>query len=391
MKLILYFFPDNVTEPDAGNKARALGLLKYFRYKNFSVDFVSIKNEQAALVNEHTESELLSAGLANKVYLLSRKPKGNNPVSYFLKYKLWDLFYYLFTYPVNSAIPTYLTVALKRGFRQILKTNSYDHIIISYVHSADLISDKQLTGNANTIIDTHDFLTAQFKDKRGFNLGATFADEIERLNTFNEIWAISPEEEYIFNQFCRSQVRWVPMMLDEPALDVKDINERKYDLVYVGNDNVHNITAINWFFEQVYPLLRADIKLCVIGRINNHISESYKKIDRVSFAEDLSSYYNNSKIAVCPMLNGTGIKVKVVEALAYGLPVVCTPRGIDGLPNKQNNGCLVSDDAAGFAGHIMALLNNYELYKAQSNYAKATFEGNFSSRATYQLLDKAFI
>ncbi|MBB5397098.1 glycosyltransferase [Mucilaginibacter sp. AK015] len=390
MKRILYFFPDNVTEPDAGNKSRAMGLLKYFRYKNFSVDFVSIKNEQAALVNEHTESELLSAGLANKVYLLSRKPKGNSPVSYFLKYKLWDLFYYLFTYPVNSAIPTYLTVALKRGFRQILKTNSYDHIIISYVHSADLIGDRQLTGNANTIIDTHDFLTAQFKDKKGFNLGATFADEISRLNTFDEVWAISPEEEFIFNQFCTAAVRWVPIMMDIAMPEAKEVNERKYDLVYVGNDNVHNITAIKWFFEKVYPLLPPNINICIIGKINAHIPNNYK-IDPIPFAEDLAHYYNNSKIALCPMLSGTGVKVKVVEALAYGLPVVCTPRGIDGLPNKQNNGCLVSDDAAGFAGHIMALLNNQELYKAQSNYAKATFEGNFSSRATYQLLDKAFI
>jgi glycosyltransferase involved in cell wall biosynthesis len=390
MKRILYFFPDNVTEQNAGNKARAMGLLKYFRHKKFKVDFVSIKNEKIAEANEQTERELLLNNFADKVYLLSRKPKGSNPVSYFFKYKLWDLIYYLVTYPVRSNIPTYLTLALKKAFQNILKKSSYDYIIISYVHSADLITNKALTGAAKTIIDTHDFLTAQFKDKKGFNLGITFADEIKRLNTFNEIWAISPEEEYIFNQFCNSPVRWVPMMLDGPARAEHNVNKRKYDLIYVGNDNIHNITAINWFFEKVYSLLSPGITICVIGKINAHVPAKYT-IDRIPFAEELEAYYNNSKIALCPMLTGTGVKVKVIEAMAFGLPVVCTPRGIDGLPNKQNNGCLVSDDPVVFANQIVALLNDDLLYITQSAFAKDTFNNSFSNHATYKLLDKAFI
>lgn len=90
------------------------------------------------------------------------------------------------------------------------------------------------------------------------------------------------------------------------------------------------------------------------------------------------------------MLTGTGVKVKVVEALAHGLPVVSTLRGIDGLPNKSLNGCLVSDDPAEFAQNIITLLSNKEEYNTQSTFAKELFNNSFSKAVLYKELDSAF-
>ena len=90
------------------------------------------------------------------------------------------------------------------------------------------------------------------------------------------------------------------------------------------------------------------------------------------------------------MLTGTGVKVKVVEALAHGLPVVCTTRGVDGLPNKTLNGCLVTDDAAQFAQNIVDLLTDASFYNQQSARATITFNTGFSTQVVYKQLDKAF-
>ena len=90
------------------------------------------------------------------------------------------------------------------------------------------------------------------------------------------------------------------------------------------------------------------------------------------------------------MLSGTGIKVKVVEALAAGLPVVCTSRGMDGLPDKIRNGCLVSDEPFEFAKNITALLNDHELYNRQAEAAKDLIVNHFSKRVIYRELDKLF-
>jgi glycosyltransferase involved in cell wall biosynthesis len=104
----------------------------------------------------------------------------------------------------------------------------------------------------------------------------------------------------------------------------------------------------------------------------------------------LEPYYGNSKIAICPMLSGTGVKIKVVEALSFGLPVVCNFRGTDGLPNKTNNGCLVTDDPLEFAQNIKTLLSDESLYRQQNNYAKEVFNNNFKTDVVFGLLDEVF-
>ena len=387
MKRILYFFPDNIGLQNAGNKTRAFHLLRYFKDRGCTVDYVSLKNEKGDNgTSEDAINFLTENKLANQIFLLERKPGKRNPILYFLKYKLWDLLYYLVTYPLKSKIPTFMTLKLKRNFNEILRNNTYDVVIISYIFYADLAVDKNLLKGAKTIIDTHDFITAQFKDKRGFKLGVTFVDEIERLNKLDDVWAISPEEQYLFSQFCKAQVHLVPLMMDQPNLPDNKYAEKKYDLIYVASDNVNNINSARWFFDEVYPLLPAGLNICVIGRINEHLTSDYE-IECIHFVESLIPYYSNARVALCPMLKGTGIKVKVVEAMAFGLPVVCTTRGTDGLPNKCNNGCLVSDNAITFAQNIITLLSDRELYQKIQQLSRQSFNSNFSEPAVFNMLD----
>jgi len=59
---------------------------------------------------------------------------------------------------------------------------------------------------------------------------------------------------------------------------------------------------------------------------------------------NLVEFYQNVSIVICPMFSGTGVKIKVLEALSYGIPVVTNQRGVDGLLNKSANGCLVTEN-----------------------------------------------
>ena len=132
------------------------------------------------------------------------------------------------------------------------------------------------------------------------------------------------------------------------------------------------------------------MKICIIGKINDLIPENYPNITKIPFVENLAEAYANSKIAICPMLGGTGIKLKVIEAMSFALPVVCTLRGIDGLPNKINNGCLVSDDANQFASNIVELLENHELYNKMSEQGYDLYKAYFNPEVRYKQLDEIF-
>ncbi|KIA93202.1 hypothetical protein OC25_14325 [Pedobacter kyungheensis] len=385
MKKVLFFMPDNPLKKNAGNRTRALSMLSYFKSRNFEIDFVS--EYYTGRWDETDIKVFKQSGLADNTYVIKKKPSKKNILYYLLFYKLPNFFYSNKAWFFPLQFPELVTLRFKRAFKKILAEKKYDYIFINYASWATLVEHNPLTKGAVTVIDTHDFITAQLQRK--VNIGQSFKEEIRRISLFDIALAISVEEQYIFSQFCKNKVALAPMMLNKPE-SIGVIAEKSFDLIYVASDNVHNQKSANWFFKEVYPLLPANVQICVIGQINEHLTIKAPNITSVNFVEDLATYYQNAKVALCPMLTGTGTKIKVVEALSYGMPVVCNTRGIDGLIDKNNNGCLVSDDAVEFKNNIMQLLTDDSAYQKQAENALATFNLNYEKEQCYKNLDTIF-
>jgi len=378
--------PDNPLKKDAGNKIRALSFLKYFQSKAFQLHFVS-----EYFWGQWNDNDILAfekSNLAFKTDILKRKASKKNLLLYFFFHKLPNFFFHKKwgIFPINFTDK--VTIRLRREFNSILRKNEFDYIFINYASWSTLIEDNPFLGKAQLILDTHDLLSAQQKNKK--HIGTHFQEEMRRVALFDKALAISIEEQYIFEQFSTAQVSLAPMMMEKPVADLIPLKERTFDIIYVASKNPHNITAANWFIKEVYPLLPESIKICIIGQINEFIAPEYTNVTRILFAEELHSYYQNSRIAICPMLSGTGTKIKVIEAISYSLPVVCNSRGIDGLINKINNGCLVSDTPEGFKNHILSLLNIPEYYQQQSLFANQTFANAYELGTCYKNLDQLF-
>lgn len=382
---VLFFFPENPLENDAGNKTRALQLLRYFKDRGMKVDFVSLRQGMSKWDDEDIET-FRQSGWTNKLYFIQKKPSKRNRLKYLIDFKIPN-HYYKKQLGAESSLNTDISIHKKNSFEKILQDNKYDYVIISYLYWSDLVRNSYVSGS-KTIVDTHDFLTLHHTQDPNFRLGATFEDEIKKLNRFDEAWTISSDEQFVFGQFCTTPVRLIPPYFDRPPQGNPSA-PKIYDLIYVASDNPHNIRSSQWFFEKVFPLLDPGLSVCVIGKISRYISE-YPNVHKVPYVEDLHEYYSQSKIGLCPMLSGTGVKIKVVEALSYGLPVVCTSRGIDGMPNKINNGCLVSNSEQGFVQHISALLENPMHYQQQSQWGTALFNQHFTTDSVYAQLDEAF-
>ena len=115
--------------------------------------------------------------------------------------------------------------------------------------------------------------------------------------------------------------------------------------------------------EEVYPYLDKNLKILLVGSATQNIKISYSNIDIIQFAPDLDEIFENVKVSICPMFRGTGMKIKVVESMERGLPVVCNERGVDGLPDKMECGCLVTQEPKKFAEYINKLTKDTEFYK----------------------------
>jgi len=375
---VLYFYPENPLLPNQGNNSRANALLHYFKSRSIEVDLVGIETDVYPF---DSIKKLESDNLIRKGYLLKEFKLRENRLKYTFGHSIPN--------KILGRIKHFSRIRFKHqsDFNTILKSNEYDYIIISYAYWAGLVIDNPYVKNAKLCIDTHDFLTSQFQDLRGFKLGKYFQKEIEILNKFDKVFVISAEENFLFSQFVKKEVITLSHIIENKFS--KTTEDKKYDLIYVASSNSHNIVSANWFFYEVYPLLNKEINILVIGRICDHISD-LGNVTKLPFVDSLDEYYSSSKVAICPMLTGTGLKIKVVEALSFGLPVVCNARGVDGMSNKTNNGCLVANIPQEFASNIELLLNGRVKYAEISEYGKEYFINNNDTQTCYEKIDVIF-
>ena len=375
---ILYFYPENPLLKNQGNNARALALLNYFKSRKIIVDYVGINDSN---FQYEAIEKLKVHSLINEGFLLKSLSRKKNQLRYFFLYSL--------PRKIKNEFKDFNRTRFgqEKLFDEILAKKDYDFIIISYAYWSSLLKDSKHIKNSKLIIDTHDFLTSQFQNNKQFQLGKYFEKEIEILNMFDKVLVISNEEKFVFSQFLNKEVSIVTHALEESFNEQE--SSKKYDIVYVASNNDHNIKSAKWFFKNVYPKLDKDLKICVIGRIANHCDDG-ENIHKIEFVEDLQAIYKESKIAICPMLTGTGLKIKVVEAMSFGIPIVCNERGVDGLLNKTNNGCLVTNDPGKFANYIQKLSVDSTFYEVHSNYAKQFFMENHSISNSYSKLDEIF-
>lgn len=129
-----------------------------------------------------------------------------------------------------------------------------------------------------------------------------------------------------------------------------------------------NADAIRWMREMVWPLLTPAERSAGFDIIGNRPpadlvawSEADDQVTVHGFVPDLTPHLHEAGIFVVPLQAGSGIRVKILEALAYGLPVVSTSIGVEGLPVESGKHLLIADSGEGFADAIRTLLDRPDL------------------------------
>lgn len=167
------------------------------------------------------------------------------------------------------------------------------------------------------------------------------------------------------------------------------------DLLFVGQSNDPNLQAMRWFFEQVWPLI-ADrgYKLKIVGPIDMPVRESLPEIYHafqtyfVGPATDLVPYYRAARCVIAPMVSGTGISVKTVEALGLGKAFVGTSKAFRGMPMDRIRlaGLQAYDAPQAYADAISHVLSNGE---EAGRLSRAAYDDLFSEQAAFASRDRA--
>ncbi len=159
---------------------------------------------------------------------------------------------------------------------------------------------------------------------------------------------------------------------DDSQLDMPNLRfaDTKKKLMYVGFLGWEpNVQGLLWFIDDVWPLLQArhpDLRFDIVGKNPDKrlqaAVEASQGIRLTGYVKDLQTVYRDSRISVAPLLFGSGMKVKVLDAMARGIPTVTTSVGAEGIEVENGRQLLVADQPAQMAAQIDDLLGNPKLW-----------------------------
>lgn len=150
-------------------------------------------------------------------------------------------------------------------------------------------------------------------------------------------------------------------------------------------DWLPNQEGLKWFLDSVYPLLKNDFPgLCfhVAGR--NAPSSISRMLDQEGIryygeVEDAKAFMQEQSIMVAPLLTGSGIRIKILEAMAMGKPVLTTPVGIEGIPAADGKEVCIAESPEQFASGLRSLLADKALRNRLRMNGKKLVQENFDT------------
>ncbi|MCX6212993.1 glycosyltransferase [Spirosoma sp.] len=268
---------------------------------------------------------------------------------------------------------------------QIIQSLNCDCCLVEYIHLSYLIDT--LPPQIKRILDTHDIISQRKEsfNKAGYvdyyHLPISFDEEIEIYKRYDNILLIQDQDYCTITPLLETgRTLLVPHAV---SLERKNVATNAYSVSFVGSTYVPNVDGIHWFLDKVWPRI-ADNKplLHLFGNVSQFVSPTHRVIKR-GFYPDLNSIYQQVDIAINPVQFGSGLKIKNVEALSAGLPLITMKHGLSGLEDAQGTALIAVDNEDEFVEELTDLLGDYNRRVRLSQNAYDYALTKFSPQACY--------
>ncbi len=171
--------------------------------------------------------------------------------------------------------------------------------------------------------------------------------------------------------------------IDTSHYDFKPCGRDPLTMLFVGSfRHEPNRVALDWFAREVMPRIVAaepNAKLVIAGSDPppEHAYAFTGALELLGFVPDVRDVMARYAVFVCPILSGSGVRVKLLEAFSAGIPVVSTRIGAEGLAQKDGELCALADDPAEFADRVLALFKDPQAAAEMARRARAEVEANW--------------
>jgi glycosyltransferase involved in cell wall biosynthesis len=286
--------------------------------------------------------------------------------------------------PLPWPIRKYVSRAADRRVREILSNERFDLVIGHSIHSATRLEAVRSATAAPfllfapnvqaTIMDLYwrhlrnpaSRLYARIQWGKTAAYEGAMASRFDRVLVYSEadragLLELSPEAE----------VEIVPVALDVAALARGEETEET-DILFVGYFGwAPNLDSLSWFLDEILPLVherRPETDVAIVGAGApawvGRLGERDTRIRVHGWVEDAAPYFRRSRVVVVPLRIGSGVRVKIVQAMAMGRAIVTTSKGCEGLEVASGEHLVVADEPSAFADEVVRLLDSPEERRA---------------------------
>ncbi len=193
--------------------------------------------------------------------------------------------------------------------------------------------------------------------------------ELTMLPKFDRVQVCSPDNGQFLLSFCPELEGKIDDDLragiDTARYRFQPAGREPRTILFIGSfRHTPNQEALNWFCRLVLPLILkqcSDARLVVAGSDpppRYSLPGPAEAIDLLGFVEDIREPLSRYAVFVCPILSGSGMRVKLLEAFAAGIPAVSTGVGAEGLVTRNGEECLLADTPEEFAARVLELLSD---------------------------------
>lgn len=221
-------------------------------------------------------------------------------------------------------------------------------------------------------------------------------EELACLNKFDKVVVLTQNDKDVLEHAGIN----VPICVSPAAVDSES---RPYSgwngkVTFLGGyAHGPNQEGMDWFIHEVLPKVRpgsaGKLSVDIVGKgwpAEYKTDKGNYEITLHGFVEHLSDAVCGT-IMVIPILSGSGMRMKILEAAALGVPFITTSVGVEGLKFKDGVSCLIADTAEDFAQTLTRLMNDETLRQKLSTEAAKVFEENYSVESLSEVRNKVYL
>ena len=338
---ILFFFPHCFYPPKAGCHTLAYNILKEMVIRGYSITILSYEKITDPFVSYIWEQESID-------YLNAKN----------ISIKLMNI--------------DWSAEQIKVFIEPLILLN--DIIRISYAPEErkldTLFNNKNIFSNKILILDSHDDIRLGRKLGQKLNNKEHYLDIgyyynyindyykkqegnmnyiSQYANLFDHIISLNNKETWFFEKCVTKDTLIHNFNYCQPLKTLQHTDRKK--IIFVASNNIFNIQAFHVLEEKIMPLLDDDIEIEIYGDLESKVTPHNNKLKLIGFVDNIDDVYRDALFSICPIIAGTGQKIKIMESLSYNIPVILFQiNNIDILEHQTN--CFIAENEEEFANYI---------------------------------------